>query len=261
LDPDLVIASIYTSPDILDDHLNDTDVQVVRIYPRNEEELSVYNDINIKWPSVSQDMLKLGYVLGKVDAAKEYVEWYDSIVTPIKEKLSQISDEKKPKVYTEDDSRGGMVERTSSAHVMGVQTAGGSLVAPGEKEAPDRIVSVEWIIKENPDVYIGRLGTVPTGGYQSDEGTEYKAYYDEIMGLAGFENINAVKNNQVHIISGDLTMRTSLPVGIAYQAKWYYPELFADLDPQALHQEYIDRFCPGLDFNVSEHGVFVYPPE
>ena len=124
LDPDLVIASIYTSPDILDDHLNDTGIQVVRIYPRNEEELSIYNDKNIMWPSIQEDMLKLGYVLGKVDKAKEYVEWYDSIVIPIKEKVSQISDENKPKVYTEDDSRGGMVERTSSAHIMGVETAG-----------------------------------------------------------------------------------------------------------------------------------------
>ena len=46
------------------------------------------------------------------------------------------------------------------------------MIAPGEKEAPDRIVSVEWIIKQNPDVYVARIGTVPTGGYQSDEGTE-----------------------------------------------------------------------------------------
>jgi len=262
LDPDVVIASIYASPDILDDHLNDTDIQVVRIYPRNEEELSIYNDNNIMWASIPEDMLKLGYVLGKVDKAKEYVEWYDSIVTPIKEKVSQISEENKPKVFTEDDSRGGMVERTSSAHIMGVETAGANMIAPGEKEAPDRIVSVEWIIKQNPDVYVARIETTSaTGGYSSDDETGYKAYYDEIMGLPGFENINAVKNNQVHIITGAFTYRTSLPVGIAYQAKWYYPELFADLDPEALHQEYIDRFCPGLDFNVSEHGVFVYPPE
>jgi len=262
LDPDLVIASIYNSPEILDDHLKDTDIQVVRIYPRNEEELATYNDNNIMWASIQEDMLKLGYVLGKAGKAKEYVEWYNSVVTPIKEKVSKIPEENKPKVFTEDDSRGGMTERKSSAHIMGVKTAGANMIAPGEKEAPDRMVSVEWIIKQNPDVYVARIETTnPTGGYNSDEGTDYKAYYDEIMGLPGFESVNAVKNNQVHIITGAFTYRTPLPIGIAYQAKWYYPELFADLDPQALHQEYIDRFCPGLEFNVSEHGVFVYPPE
>jgi len=261
LDPDLVIASIHISPEILDDHLNDTGIQVVRIYPRNEEELLIYKDKNITWSSLPEEMVKLGYVLGKADKAKEYVEWYESIVTPIKEKVSQISDENKPKVFAEDDSRGGMVERKSSAHVDGLETAGGNLIVPGEKEAPDSIVSVEWILKQNPDIYIATLGRGILGGYQSDEVTEYKAYYDEIMGLAGFNNINAVKNNKVHIISRDyLTYRTFLPLGIAYQAKWYHPELFADIDPQALHQEYIDKFCPGLDYNVSEHGVFAYPP-
>lgn len=244
LEPDIVIASIYISPDILDDHLEGTGIQVVRIYPRNEQELDIYSGNDIKWPSIREDMLKLGYVLGKVDKAKEYVEWYDSIVTPIKEQVSKISEEDKPRLFAEDDSRGGMVERTSSAHIMGMEAAGANRIGPGN-EAADPTVSVEWIIGENPDVYVARIGSSnPTGGYHSDEGTDYKAYYDEIMGLSGFETINAVKNNRVHIISGDLTMKTAIPIGIAYQAKWYHPELFADLDPQALHQDFIDRFCP-----------------
>ncbi len=42
-------------------------------------------------------------------------------------------------------------------------------------------------------------------------------------------------------------------------AKWFHPELFEDLDPQAIHQEYVTEF-QGLDYDLSEHGVFVYPP-
>ena len=262
LDPDIVIASASTSPEILDDHLEGTGIQVVRLYPRNFEETTTYqNNLSVMWASLPEDMLKLGYVIGEVDNAKEYVEWYDNIVNPIVEQVSQISNETKPRVFTEDDSRGGMIERTSSGHIMGVEAAGGNRIGPGRYHETDRAVSVEWILRENPDVYVARLGTVPTGGYKSDEGTDYKAYYDEIMGLPGFENTNASKNNRVHIISGELSLKSALPVGIAYQAKWYLPEVFADLDPQALHQEYIDRFCPGLDFDVSEHGVFVYPSE
>jgi hypothetical protein len=30
------------------------------------------------------------------------------------------------------------------------------------------------------------------------------------------------------------------------------------MDPKAIHQEYVD--FQGIDFNVREHGVFVYPP-
>ncbi len=50
-----------------------------------------------------------------------------------------------------------------------------------------------------------------------------------------------------------------VPITIAYMAKWFYPDLFDDLDPQALHQEYIDDFC-GINYDVAEHGVFIYPP-
>ncbi len=41
-------------------------------------------------------------------------------------------------------------------------------------------------------------------------------------------------------------------------AKWFYPDLFEDLDPQAIHQEYLTRF-QGLDYDLDEYGVFVYP--
>ncbi len=42
-------------------------------------------------------------------------------------------------------------------------------------------------------------------------------------------------------------------------AKWLYPDLFEDLDPEAFHQEYLTEY-QRLDYDLSEHGVFVYPP-
>jgi iron complex transport system substrate-binding protein len=43
-------------------------------------------------------------------------------------------------------------------------------------------------------------------------------------------------------------------------AKWFHPELFSDLDPKAIHQEYLARFLR-LDYDLDEQGVFVYPEE
>jgi iron complex transport system substrate-binding protein len=31
------------------------------------------------------------------------------------------------------------------------------------------------------------------------------------------------------------------------------------MDPEDLHQEYLQRFL-GLDYDLDEHGVFIYPP-
>jgi len=47
-------------------------------------------------------------------------------------------------------------------------------------------------------------------------------------------------------------------IQVAYMAKWFHPELFEDLDPKAIHQEYLTRF-QGLDIDLDKKGVFVYP--
>jgi iron complex transport system substrate-binding protein len=42
-------------------------------------------------------------------------------------------------------------------------------------------------------------------------------------------------------------------------AKLLHPELFEDLDPEAVHKEYLNRF-QRIDYDLDDHGVFVYPP-
>ena len=82
--------------------------------------------------------------------------------------------------------------------------------------------------------------------------------YNKIVELPGFSELTAVKNNRIHLINGDLFYGPVLPVSLVYIAKWFHPELFAELDPEAIHQEYIDGFS-GIDYDVTERGVFVYP--
>jgi iron complex transport system substrate-binding protein len=40
-------------------------------------------------------------------------------------------------------------------------------------------------------------------------------------------------------------------------ATWFYPDLFPDLDPRAVHQQYLSEF-QRLDYDLDEHGMFVY---
>jgi iron complex transport system substrate-binding protein len=43
-----------------------------------------------------------------------------------------------------------------------------------------------------------------------------------------------------------------------YWSKWLHPDLFADVDPEAIHREYLRRFCE-KDYQPGEQGCFVYP--
>jgi len=249
LEPDVIFVSQSADPDLWDAKLKRTGIQVVRLYPRNAMVFDEYPN----WPNVRDNIIKLGYLLDEVERAQEYAEWYDSVLSTIDERISDLPEDQKTRVFLE-DLGGGVTEREVSPHVMGCEEAGGINIV-GSSPLHGRMTEVEWIIEQNPDVYIGRSGL---GGYKTDDESEFVGYHAEILGLPGFDQIKAVQDSRVHIISGDLTLKSGLPIGIAYQAKWYYPELCEDVDPQAIHQDFVDRFCPGLDFDVRTQGVFNY---
>jgi len=119
-------------------------------------------------------------------------------------------------------------------------------------------VEIEWIISQNPDVIVGPSGSTKQG-YEIDDESTFKEYYDGLAEIPGFDRINAVKDGKVYTTTYIIQRVPWYPICLAYMAKWLHPDLFEDLDPELVHQEFIDKFCPGLDFNVKEHGVFVYP--
>ncbi len=45
-----------------------------------------------------------------------------------------------------------------------------------------------------------------------------------------------------------------MPIGCLYFAKWFHPDLFEDIDPEAVHREMLQKF-----FDVELEGVYVYP--
>jgi iron complex transport system substrate-binding protein len=119
-------------------------------------------------------------------------------------------------------------------------------------------VDAEAVIVEDPE-FIVRVEK-KAGGYELDAGdtTVLEEVRSEIMNRTGLEHLTAVENGTVYIITNHVIGGTRNFIGIGYLAKWLYPELFADLDPKAIHQEYLTKF-QGLDIDLDEKGVFVYP--
>ena len=202
----------------------------------------------------------LGYVIGKKDEAEELIGFYHDCTDPIEEIVKGISEEEKPKVYVECYSDYKARTKRSGAHPM-CEMAGGINIGadlPGEGTTAE--IEPEWIIEQNPDIIVKVVsGSKVSSGYDEDDPAEMKAVRDDIMSRPGFDGISAVQNDRVYLISTEIADRSSNSIGVAYFAKWFHPTLFEDLDPQALHQGYIDEFC-GIDYDVKEHGVFVYPP-
>jgi iron complex transport system substrate-binding protein len=97
--------------------------------------------------------------------------------------------------------------------------------------------------------------------YEMDDTAFIIAEREAIMTRPELTEVTAVKSGRVYAIECmGFVYGPSHIAGLAYMAKWCHPDLFEDLDPQAIHQEYLTRF-QGLDYDLDKHGVFVYHPE
>ena len=205
--------------------------------------------------SYVEEVKKLGYVLGKKEKADEFLDFYNGIRNTIGEGVEVIPKENRPKVYFESRPYRSCGEGTGWNQK--VTMAGGNNIFEDLKGYFD--VDPEEVIKRNPEIMI-RQPPWGIGGYATDDITELSDIHDEIMRRPELANVTAVRRNKrVYIIAQDIfggVMGNF--VGMAYMAKWFHPELFKDLDPEAIHQEYLTRF-QGLDYDLDKHGVFVYP--
>ncbi|MCD5412847.1 MAG: hypothetical protein LR006_01855, partial [Dehalococcoidia bacterium] len=70
----------------------------------------------------------------------------------------------------------------------------------------------------------------------------------------GWENLEAVKEGRVYLVSMDLSFGPLAILLHLYVGKILHPELFADLDPEAILREYFEEF-----HGVELKGIFIYP--
>jgi len=253
LEPDLFFTYAAWPLEGLEEQLEPYGVQVLRL------------DIH-RLSEIAEDTLKLGYLLGKRDKAEEFVDFHEGYIGEIKSRTEGLSEAERPQVFIEYYGYGGDYftcgEGTKADEICTI--AGGVNIAH-DKGFYYFDVDPEWILEQNPEIIVK-----PTfgsdWGYAVDEiqkhewETEMEAVREETMTRAELADVPAVKDEKVYIVSGDIA-QSGLQgfVYATYMAKWFQPDLFEDLDPDAIHQEYIDGFLR-IDYDVKKYGAFVYPP-
>lgn len=203
-----------------------------------------------------EEVTKLGYIFNKRDEADRYLDWYEGVIGDVKETALSLPDDKKVRVYFE-----SYKPYTSYPQYGYINESGGIDIFAGR---PGGEVDPESVVNADPDVIL--KVAYPGGGYQKDaeNNSDLKALRDEILGRPELANVTAVKSGRVYVITSYLL--TYLPhcnnlecFQIAYQAKWFYPDLFPNLDPDEILEGYLTEF-QGWDFDLSKKGVFIYPP-
>ena len=201
------------------------------------------------------DVRKLGYILDKTERAEAYIKWYNNYLHFVEKRVSGLLEEEKPRVYVYYPLTGLYM---CKGNYSPVEIAGGINIGAGLGPGFATTVDPEWVIKQNPDIIIGTA--IPnSGAYETDDASELKAEREKVLHRPELANITAVKEKRVYFINAyALGLYPNYLLAIVYYAKWLHPDLFKDLDPKAVHQEYLDRF-QGIDFDVRAHGVFNYP--
>ena len=208
----------------------------------------------------SKEVRMLGYIFDKREEAEEFCDWYKDIMNSIKEEVDTIPEENRPKVFYEYNKYAirGYNDRV-------VYAGGKNIFEEGRKIDP------EAVIDRDPDIIVN-LAMRIKGGYDkdADDITELRDVWGDFMNPDDPEyrpelaKVSAVRNNRIYVLANVFSIASRGGNGakgfleVVYMAKWFHPTLFEDLDPKAIHQEYITRF-QGLDIDLDKKGVFVYP--
>lgn len=274
-------AVLNENPDLLLAFSNDIDEKKEKLPDTAVVHLGLYYPdlFNPDESRFTYGVRKLGYLLNATGAAAEYIDWRIALIDNIRSKTGDIPENEKPRVFI--CSYGDIIagKKTFRTYAMLDTLTQMSIMAGGKNIAEDLpefigpkngiTVDPEWVIEKDPEFIIihavrytwGGSTMEPSHGYDEDDPDGISEHLiDKLMSRPEMANVSAVKTGNVYLMSGNFRNdATGGSVGSAYMARLFHPDIFANLNPEAIHQEYLSDF-QGLDYDLNEHGIFVYPP-
>lgn len=217
-------------------------------------------------PENADSIKKLSILIGTEQVADDYVNFHDEIIKNLKEKTDTLSPDEKPNVFL----KGGTIDKIStfgrdaSFWNRMCSLAGGKNIADG-LPGDNQEVDLEWLTQQDIDIIVGSCSNrnyPESFGYLATEPFHASEKADEIIidikNNEIFSHSDAVLDDNVFLLEGTMISNPKAFIGSAYLAKWLHPDLFSDLDPEQIHQEYLSRFI-GTDYDLKNIGLFGYP--
>lgn len=216
--------------------------------------------------NLSKNILIYGYIIDKEDEAGEFAGWIDKQRDLILSLIGNLSEKDKKSVYFEYRryQTKGSGDRYSKSYIMaGGKNIADDMVGP---DAPKYYsvfdVDPEYVLKQDPDFIFIHASTqlnASDHGFETNDPSKMAELRDELLKRPELANVRAVKEGNVYVLDESILGGAGQTlIGSLYMAKLMHPELFKEVDPQAVHQEYVDKFY-NIDFDVTIQGVFIYP--
>jgi len=195
----------------------------------------------------------LGKLFGKEEEASKLVDFLQGPAKIVESRTKNLKPEERVKVYAEHHGKDYLAFGPGSEWHTIIEKAGGTNIF-ADARRPYVEVDPEKIIKRNPQVILKDVRRALKMGYGVTETESVKEYLEGFIKRPGWENLEAVKEGKVYLVSSTLGAGLGKVFFIPYLAKILHPKLFEDLDPQSLLRKYYKRF-----HNAEFEGVVIYP--
>ena len=214
---------------------------------------TIYIDYHAeKLESHQKSIEAIGKALGKEERAAEISKFYTDRVTRVLDRVSKIN-KPKPTVYLEVGMNGPeeFGNSFSGNYSWGaLATMAGADVITKDVIKKTSPINPEFILEKNPDIimimgsYWPKKPTSMRLGFEATEDSSQallKAFTTERQ---GWSELKAVENKQVYSAHHGLPREVFDAAVFEYLAKTFYPEEFADVNPEATLKEFYDKFLP-----------------
>jgi iron complex transport system substrate-binding protein len=193
----------------------------------------------------------MGAVMGTMQRAEELATLYEQNYNDIQARIAR-SQVPPQRVYVELGQAGPATYGNSYSNTMWgkiVSTLKAVNIADGKLPGPWGPLNAEAVLAENPDLifiagssWANRPLAVKTGYDATPEIT--RASLLPYAQRPGWSSLNAMQKGQIFAIEHGLCRALFDFVAYQYIAKQLYPDVFADVDPEANFKAYHTRYLP-----------------
>ena len=152
-----------------------------------------------KADQVTNEMTSLGKIFGEEEQAQKYVDFCNKYNSLIDERLKNIKEEDRVKVYYEGYTDYKSANSTTGGHQL-VTSAGGINIAADEStEYPE--ISDEWVLEQNPQAVVKLVSnTKNILGPNVTDSAAAEEVYNNLISRPGWSELQAVKDGKVIIV-------------------------------------------------------------
>ena len=267
MDLDLYLVFAPTQKDTPKDMLPDVDVVYLGLYTPVTD--------NLEQSTYGQGILKAGYIFGCKDRAEGFLNFLLEIRDEIQKRTALIPDDERVNVLTSGYSRYFKDENDKTVTVcLESETTSQAAALAGARNVAEilptwsgasysQVADLEWLDTVDIDWvtlhynYYEWSGDpmFPAGGFSIKDPVEM---YQALNDIATRPLLGDLNHDQIMILPQEFRNGSTGGVLLAaYLAKAFYPEYFADFNPDAYMEEFIKEWWGVKNYNFEEYNAFI----